>query len=429
MTRLFDSDKKYKVMLVILLTIFVFIIVGVIAMSTIEKEEKVDGPIATVVNEGDLIISYNDGRVIDFSDSKKHVYSVSITNNGSSKVYYSIVIEDCNTETLSVIVKDKEGKVVNEKKKVSDKILNLYSVEANETVRYSIEVKSNRLFNVSGVLRVINESLSTEMFADMILLNNTISVAKTRLGTDIATENEGLIESYDNDGKSYYFRGNVNNNYFKMGDLLFRVVRVNGDNSVRVVLDSILEEKMPFNVNSIPEGGTASDLALYANSSVLTKLEEWYTKELKKFDAYITKGSYCSDSNFDLVNNNIIYSDTYERIINDEAPDLFCNGTVSKAKIGLLNVDEIVLAGAAGNIPNTQYYLYNKKIEGNYLTTSSYSINSQNGVTMINIMSNGALGDGILIGETSYIRPVINIGTNAKIKGKGTFDNPYIIVS
>ena len=96
---------------------------------------------------------------------------------------------------------------------------------------------------------------------------------------------------------------------------------------------------------------------------------------------------------------------------------------------GYLVCVALIIAGAAGNIPNTQYYLYNKKIEGNYLTTSSYSINSQNGVTMINIMSNGALGDGILIGETSYIRPVINIGTNAKIKGKGTFDNPYIIVS
>ena len=48
---------------------------------------------------------------------------------------------------------------------------------------------------------------------------------------------------------------------------------------------------------------------------------------------------------------------------------------------------------------------------------------------MINIMSNGAIGDGVLIGDSSNIRPVINIGTNAKIKGKGTINNPYIIVS
>ena len=73
--------------------------------------------------------------------------------------------------------------------------------------------------------------------------------------------------------------------------------------------------------------------------------------------------------------------------------------------------------------------MYNKDIEGNYVTGSSYSINSQNGIAMINIMSNGALGDGILISDVSNIRPVINIGTDAKIKGKGTINNPYIIVS
>ena len=80
-------------------------------------------------------------------------------------------------------------------------------------------------------------------------------------------------------------------------------------------------------------------------------------------------------------------------------------------------------------MPNTKYYLYNKKIEGNYLTSNSYSINAQNTLSIMNVMSNGSLGEGVFVSEASYFRPVINIGTNAKIKGKGTIDNPYIIVS
>ena len=44
-------------------------------------------------------------------------------------------------------------------------------------------------------------------------------------------------------------------------------------------------------------------------------------------------------------------------------------------------------------------------------------------------MSNGALGDGIIITEPANIRPVINISPSAKIKGEGTINNPYIIVS
>lgn len=429
MTKLLESDHKYKVMLVVLLTIFVFAIVFAIVMSTVETEPKASGTVATVVNEGDLIVSYNDGQFISFSDSKKHVYNLSITNGSSSKLYFSLVLNDCNVDTLNIVVKDKEGSVVSEKTNTSDKLLNLYSVNGNETVRYSVEIKSDKIFNVDGVLKVVNESLTTETFADIILLNNPVGVAKTRLGADIAVLNEGLIESYDNDGKTYYFRGNVTNNYFKIGDLLFRIVRINGDNSVRVVLDSVLETKYPFNTNPIPVNDSAATLVLLENSSVMQELNKWYEESLKDYSTYLVKGSYCSDTSFDFVSNNISYSNSYERIFNDEAPDLFCSGTISKLDVGLLNVDEIVLAGAAGNVPNTNYYLYNKKIEGNYLTSSSYSINSQNGVAMINVMSNGALGEGILIANESYIRPVINIGTNAKIKGKGTVDNPYIIVS
>lgn len=429
MANFFDSDNKYKVMLVILLTVFVFSIVIGIVISTIDIEEKPEGPVASVINEGDLVISYNDGQQIQFNDNEKHVYSVSITNNGYSKIYYSIMIDECDAKNLNIVVKDKEDKIVTEKKGTSGKILNLYGIEAHETIRYTIELKNNTLFNVKGVLKVINESLTTEMFSDIILLNNQIGVAKTRIGSEIATSKEGLIETQDNDGNSYYFRGNVNNNYFKMGDLLFRIVRINGDNTVRVVLDDVIETKSPFNVNQLPYGSSSSSLALLGSSSVINNLNEWYGSIIGQYDQYISNGSFCSDTTFDLVNNNISYSDSYERIFNDEAPDLFCNGNIAKLKVGLLSVDEIVFAGASGNMPNTKYYLYNKKIEGNYLTSNSYSINAQNTLSIMNVMSNGALGDGVFVSEASYLRPVINIGTNAKIKGKGTIDNPYIIVS
>ena len=87
------------------------------------------------------------------------------------------------------------------------------------------------------------------------------------------------------------------------------------------------------------------------------------------------------------------------------------------------------MAGASGNVPNTSYYLYNKDIPGNYVTSSSYFINPSNNVAMVNIMSNGAIGDGVLVTNVSYIRPVIQVGISAKVKGNGTNDDPYIIVS
>ena len=48
---------------------------------------------------------------------------------------------------------------------------------------------------------------------------------------------------------------------------------------------------------------------------------------------------------------------------------------------------------------------------------------------MMNVLNDGSLGEGILITSPSYLRPVLNISVNAKLKGEGTKDNPYIIVS
>ena len=429
MVKVFDRDNKYKTILVILLLMFFLIVSVSVIASNIDFTEKTEGIVATVLNEGDLVISYNDGNLVNVSDNDVHKYSISITNNSPKKLYYSILIEDCNIDILDVVIKDKDGNIVNEVKNIKEKILNLYSISGNQTVRYTIEVKNTKRFGVYGKLRVINESLTTEVFADLILLNNKINVPKTRLGSEVSLEEEGLIESYDNDGKTYYFRGKTENNYFKLNNMMFRIVRINGDSTVRVVLDSSLTDKIAYNTNLLADGEQVNSLTLLANASVHTALNNWFNNNLKQYSTYLAKGSYCSDNTFDLVNNNISYSNSYERIFNDEAPDLFCSGVINKSYVGLLSVDEVVLAGASGNIPNTSYYLYNKNIEGNYITSNSYSINSQNGVTMINVMSNGALGDGILINDLSNIRPVINIGTNAKIKGKGTIDNPYIIVS
>lgn len=59
---------------------------------------------------------------------------------------------------------------------------------------------------------------------------------------------------------------------------------------------------------------------------------------------------------------------------------------------------------------------------------TSYYINSNNNVTMMNVKPTGELGEGILVTNNSLIRPVININSRAKVKGTGTDIDPYIIV-
>ena len=90
MVKIFDRDNKYKTILVILLILFFLIVTGSVIASNVEFKEKDEGIVATVLNDGDLVISYNDGNLINISDNKVHKYTVSITNNSYEKLYYSV---------------------------------------------------------------------------------------------------------------------------------------------------------------------------------------------------------------------------------------------------------------------------------------------------------------------------------------------------
>ena len=57
--------------------------------------------------------------------------------------------------------------------------------------------------------------------------------------TSISGEDEHVLNNAPDDyGTSYYFRGNVTDNYVKFADKIWRIVRINGDGTVRLVLDS-----------------------------------------------------------------------------------------------------------------------------------------------------------------------------------------------
>lgn len=430
MARVFGIDNKYQLIMIIILSFFVVIVALAILLSNIEFEDKVEGTIAKVVNEGDLVVNYIDGDKIDFNDKKEHSYSISITNTSSAKLYYSIYFIEVNNSKVKVRIQDKDGKVLNELDNLANnKLINLESLAGGETVRYLIVFDNEKKIDFEGTLKVDNDSLSSESFADLILLNNNVVAPKTRVGSEVATSNEGLISMEDNKGTSYYFRGNVDNNYVMIGDLTFRIVRINGDGTIRIVLNNVLDEARPYNTNSLANLASVSTLALLSGSSLISYLNSWYDENFREYSSFLTVGDYCTDTTFNNNISGITYSPVYERIFEDKAPNLFCSGNIYSGKVGLLSVDEVVLAGAAENIPNTSYYLYNKDIPGNYVTSSSYFINVSNNVAMINVMSNGALGDGVLVTNNSYIRPVIQVSVSAKVKGSGTIDDPYVIVS
>ena len=74
-------------------------------------------------------------------------------------------------------------------------------------------------------------------FAETILANNEVKTPITTPGAAISTASEALLASTEDDyGTSYYFRGAVKNNYVQFANKCWRIVRVGGDGSVKLIL-------------------------------------------------------------------------------------------------------------------------------------------------------------------------------------------------
>ena len=79
------------------------------------------------------------------------------------------------------------------------------------------------------------------------------STSKTITVTDGEDNASLLCEAEDDLGTSYYFRGNVTNNYVSFAGFIWRIVRINGDGSIRMIYDGTQAYA------NLKEGGSESD--------------------------------------------------------------------------------------------------------------------------------------------------------------------------
>ncbi len=274
----------------------------------------------------------------------------------------------------------------------------------------------------------------------------------------VSTIDEGIYAAEDGmyGGTSYYWRGAATTNYLKFGGYCWRIIRINGDGTIRLIYDgttchangtsttdSIAVANIAYNPSynkteyvgwKYTEGLQRPNSTVEGTDSpIKTALENWYNNNIGNNTTYASKvadGKYCNDRN---TKENIEWSQikTYhyaasERIIENKSPALKCSdGDIYSLKIGLITADEIVQAGGFGATINNSFYLYTGH---NYWSMSpAYwdSINLWSWVFYVN--SNGIL-DNWNISAQYGIRPVINLKADTQISsGKGTLENPYIV--
>ena len=88
----------------------------------------------------------------------------------------------------------------------------------------------------STISKITNISIQTN--SETGETTSTLTIYKySSIPKSYDTNGVGMYSDTDNDEKTYYYRGSVSSNYVKFGEYYWRVIRVNGDGTVRMIYD------------------------------------------------------------------------------------------------------------------------------------------------------------------------------------------------
>ena len=411
-------EKKYKIILSIITIVFLILIL--IGIGYTFYKNKSNKNAAEVIIDENLSINYMNGRKYEFNDKEKEI-NFSIINDSNDESMFHIVLNDVSIDNQSVSYKLFENNNFKTGNDLSNStyytISSFVNIEGNGTKSYKLVINNPSKNTVKFTLDVEKSSQEDPNFSQLILNNNLINKeSKTDIGTNSSVIDEGLIMDIDDNGNTFYFRGNVKNNYVNFANKIWRIVRINGDGTVKIILDenadksNIYEETLSDRINS---------LAKKSNNKTYLYLELWYQNNLKDYDKYIALSKYCVDLTKEKDN-----MANYNRINISNNPTFNCLGETYSSKIGTLSVDEVIYAGASINEQNQYYYLYNSNIKDSWWTMSAFK-DGVEGLYFYEISSNGEILMNSTGDVSKSIRPVINLNENIEMTGEGTLENPY----
>lgn len=340
-----------------------------------------------------------------------------IISRFSTRTYsYERVESIMKTAAESYFAENKENLPQDEKQLVQIEVANLVSAGKMKSLQEylgegtqcsgKVEVKK------SGSTYVYTPYLSCGDLYSTKFLVDTIIDEKNLVGTGY-----GLYLM----NNSYVFRGEKVNNYIKMEGSTWRIVKVNSDKTITIVLNKAIGSAYPFDDRYNENSEYDSGINNFASSRIKEQLDTMYNLDDKTEEYYIlSEKDRTHLVPYDLCigkmsTKNNIYDNSVE-----------CSQTM-QSKIGLLTVSDYMNASidtGCKTISNATCQNYNYLAENNYywLITG----NSENSYNTFNVSGN--IIKTRITSLYSKIKPVVTLASNTLIEsGTGTEEDPYII--
>ena len=316
--------------------------------------------------------------------------------------------------------------------------------------------------------------------ADVILAGRTVQTRNFPITTSTkveGTNNQGdIYQAQDDDGTTYYFAGNPDDNWVSFAGHYWRIIRINGDGTIRLIYSGTGSAQTTGTGTQVTVDGANTSafnssynasyyvgLKYTANTSastgqhgtttestILQKLNTWYTSNISSTyrDKIDTNAGFCGDREMDsntptwVATGGEIYYAAYERLVRTSSnvnPTFKCENssdlyTVSGANkgnksltnpVGLITADEVIYGGLPRNGSITNNYLYTGQY---YWTLSPWYFFGSGYACVFFVNSYGYLNWGSVDG-TGGVRPVINLKADVSLSGSGTASDPYVVSS
>ena len=407
---------------------------------------------------------------------EKKIIEFTVSNSTNSSLYYgvwyemikpasindNIVIgkkEDTQNDTLGQLSSNSNAKVsfVIENKTSSSIIINIGVGYSNTS---SLNLPTNRYLITNIYKSVFN--LTVDKFEELGVTINS----GTPDFNQVATTDEGIYAAEDDLGTSYYFRGASENNYVKFAGFYWRIIRINGDGTIRMIYDGTSahangETSTDRQVGTTKFNGSYNDNAyvgyMYGttssstyeethantnNSTIKTANDNWYKTNIvdKNYSQYVADAIYCNDRSLSSgtgIGSTETYYMAYNRLSTNKTPSLKCTQnndkfTISSSlgngnltyPVGLITADEAAYAGGKSGTSNSLYYLYSGQ---SYWTISPNYFNIVNSYVWY-VNSTGRL-NSYNVNYSSALRPVISLKSDITFSGDGSMNSPFEIVS